>query len=259
MAAGETILTPRIEVRGGDFLEGEARERVRQRLRSFVKNEIERRLKPLLDVQALTLPGPGRGLAFQLVDALGCISTDQVATLLAGMNAESRRALGKFGVRFGTESVYIESLLRQDTVRFRALLWAVRHGRAVPPLPGARRQGRAVIRDPDLPDSFYLAIGWCPVDGLALRPDRLERLAAAARGKARNGPFAGDAALAKAAGVVPAALRSVLIALGYRAVIEAGNELFVSGPRRRGAPQPARVRRARHDNPFAKLRELKFA
>jgi len=40
LAAGETALAPRIEVRGGDFLEGEAKERVRQRLQSFVKNEI---------------------------------------------------------------------------------------------------------------------------------------------------------------------------------------------------------------------------
>ena len=40
-------LAPRVEVRAGDFLDGEARERVRQRLQLFVKGEIERRLAPL--------------------------------------------------------------------------------------------------------------------------------------------------------------------------------------------------------------------
>ena len=72
LAAGETMLTPRAEPFTGDFLEGEARERVRQRLQTFVRDEIERRLAPLFSTGALPLGGVGRGLAFQLVDALGC-------------------------------------------------------------------------------------------------------------------------------------------------------------------------------------------
>jgi ATP-dependent RNA helicase SUPV3L1/SUV3 len=259
LAAGESALTPRVEVRGGDFLEGEAKERVRQRLQGFVRNEIERRLEPLFTAQALPLSGSARGLVYQLVDALGCLPADQVAPLVDGLDRAGRRALGRAGVRFGTQSVYLEPLLRPETVRFRALLWAVRHGSPVPPVPGARRQGRAIRRDAELPASFYLAIGWRPIDGLALRPDRLERLAASVRGKAKNGPFAADETLAKIAGVPPAALRDVLTALGYRAVIEAGSEVFVARPRRRSNQQPARARRPRRDNPFAKLEELKFA
>src|SRR5438552_4442259 len=38
IVAGEVVLAPRIEVRAGDFLEGEARERVRQRLQVFVRS-----------------------------------------------------------------------------------------------------------------------------------------------------------------------------------------------------------------------------
>src|SRR5207247_1895820 len=93
LSAGETVLAPRVEVRGGDFLEGEAKERVRQRLQSFVRDKIEQRLQPLFAVQALPLSGPGRGLVFQLVDALGCLPVDQVAALLDGLDAASRRAL----------------------------------------------------------------------------------------------------------------------------------------------------------------------
>ena len=71
LTAGETMLAPRVEVRAGDFLEGEARERVRQRLQAFVRGEIERRLAPLFAAQALPLSGPARGIAFQLSAALG--------------------------------------------------------------------------------------------------------------------------------------------------------------------------------------------
>ena len=108
-----------------------------------------------------------------------------------------------------------------------------------------------------MPLSFYAAIGRRVVDRWALRPDRLERLAAAARERARVGRFAADGELAALAGVAPGELRGILLALGYRAVIEGDQELFVAGRRRRAASPVAR--RPREGNPFAKLKELKFA
>ena len=52
-----------------------------------------------------------------------------------------------------------------------------------------------------MPASFYAALGRRVIDGLALRPDRLERLSAAARQKSRAGPFAADPEFAGLAGV----------------------------------------------------------
>ena len=99
------------------------------------------------------------------------------------------------------------------------------------------------------------------LDGLALRPDRLERLAAAARRLARRGPFAAGSELAGIAGLEPAALRRVLAALGYRVIVEAGKETFVARPRRQREIGRSTRRRgpAGKDHPFAKLRELKLA
>jgi ATP-dependent RNA helicase SUPV3L1/SUV3 len=261
LVAGESILTPRVELRGSDFLDGEARERVRQRLQLFVKGEIETRLAPLFAAQALPLGGPGRGIVFQLADRLGCLAAEDVAAPLKALDLPSRRALGRLGIRFGRETIYVEPLLGIEAVRFRALLWAVRHGHTVPKLPGVRHRGKAIAIDPDLPASFYAAIGRRVIGGLALRPDRLERLAASARGRARLGRFAGDAELAAIAGVAQAELRRVLLALGYRAVIEQGDEFFIANPRRRFA-QPrvgSHPRPPREGHPFAKLKELKFA
>src|SRR5712692_7198090 len=261
LVAGESILTPRVELRAGDFLDGEARERVRQRLQLFIRGEIAARLAPLFAVEALSLGSPGRGIVFQLVDTLGCLAAADVVASLEALDMPGRRALGRVGVRFGRESIYVEPLLGPEAVRFRALLWAVRHGRAVPPLPGARHRGKAIAVDPELPASFYAAIGRRVLGGLALRPDRLERLATSARGRARLGRFKGDSELAEIAGVAPGELRGVLLALGYRAVIEEGDEFFIAKPRRRGT-QPrdgTRPRPPREGHPFAKLKELKFA
>jgi ATP-dependent RNA helicase SUPV3L1/SUV3 len=146
-------------------------------------------------------------------------------------------------------------------LRFRALLWAVRHGVPVPPLPPARRLAKPIDADPALPASFWAALGLRVVGSRALRADRLERLAAAARKSARRGPFAADAALAAAAGIEPAALRGLLAGLGYRRRLEAGAEVFAAPPRRRRAPAEHRRPRppAAEGNPFAKLSELRLA
>ena len=260
LVAGDAILAPRVELQAGDFLNGEVRERARQRLQLFVKGEIERRLAPLFAAQALPLQGISRGLVFQLVDALGCLATHDAAAPLRALDRQTRRSLGRVGVRFGAESVYIEPLLGAESARFRALLWAVRHGRAVPVLPGARRQGRAIAVDPDLPASFYAAIGRRVVGGWALRPDRLERLAAMLRERARAGRFVADAELSAAAGAPIGELRRIVTALGYRAIIENEREFFVGKPRRRSAPESLRPRMSPRDgHPFAKLKELNIA
>ena len=184
----------------------------------------------------------------------------EVAGQVATLAPADRAALSRHGVRFGTETVYVEPLLRPEALRFRALLWAVRHGRAMPALPTARRLAKVIDIDPALPRSFYTALGFFVADCLALRADRVERLAAAARRLARNGRFAADQRLASIAGVEPDELRPLLTALGYRAVIDAGAETFVARPRRRRQlANRSNPRPAREGNPFAKLRELKLA
>ena len=261
MVAGEKLLAPRSEPLASDFIEGEARERVRRRLQEFLRNEIARRLTPLFAAQELPLSGVGRGLVYQMVDALGCRPAIDVAGQVTALEPPDRKALSRLGVRFGTESVYFEPLLRADAMRFQALLWGVRHGRPVPLLPSARRLMKPIRIDPELPRSFYAAIGLRVLDGFALRPDRLERLAAAARRLARQGPFPAVAELVATAGVEPQALRGLLGALGYRTVIDAAGETFVPRPqRRRETGKGSRGgRQTGEGHPFAKLRELKLA
>jgi len=261
LAAGDGLLTPRVDVTAGDFLEGAARESVRQRLQAFVRGEIERRLKPLFVLRDLPLGGVARGLAYQLVDALGCLPAEAASEQLRALDRASRRAFGRAGVRFGAESLYVEPLLGAESTRFRALLWAVSKGRASPPLPGARAMGKALTVVPGLPTSFYGALGRRIIDGLALRPDRLERLSAAARERGKTGPFAADPEWAVLAGVAAGDLRRLLLGLGYRALVRDGTELFVARPRRlSGAPRRAQCRPVAQDgHPFAKLKQLKFA
>jgi ATP-dependent RNA helicase SUPV3L1/SUV3 len=120
-------------------------------------------------------------------------------------------------------------------------------------------------RDPMLSDEFYNAIGYRIVGPRALRVDQLERLAAALRRLARQGPFTPSPDLASLAGCRQAELPEILTALGYRAVADEAGTTFVPGKRRR--PRAERKsglgrgwpRGDETDSPFAKLRELRFA
>src|SRR5438132_2797991 len=232
LVAGKRTHTPRAEPIAPDFVEGELRERIRQRLQAFLGAEIERRLSPLFTAQALLVGGNARGLVFQMVGALGFLPAAEVGPQIKALDPLDRNALGRQGLRFGIESVYFEPLLRADAMHFRALLWAVQHNRPVPRLPTSDRLAKVTEVDPALPPSFYATIGLRQLGSLAMRPDRLQKLSSSAHRLSRRGPVAmGE--LAAISGINRQQLRRLLVALGYRAVAEAGGESFVARPRSR--------------------------
>jgi ATP-dependent RNA helicase SUPV3L1/SUV3 len=261
---GDAALSPRVEALPGDFLDGDLRETVRRRLAAFVRDRVRQALRPLFRACEAELGGAARGLAFQLGEALGSVSAAEVAPQRAALDKGDRRALARLGVRLGTESVYLEALLKPRAAAMRALLWAARNGVTVPAVPA----GVAQPRDPGVPDAAYAAMGYSVLGPQVLRLDRVERLAALARRQARQGPFSATPALAAAAGCSVAALGAILPALGYRAALarDGGVTFHTRTPRAARGQEggaPRRVRRARRkdvsDSPFAKLRALRLA
>ena len=253
---GESALAPRVEPLPSDFLEGHLRDGVRQRLAVFLASALERGLPALYRARGAELAGPARGLVYQLAEALGTLPAPDVAALAAALPGAERKALARLGVRLGTESVYLEPILNPKSARLRALLWAARTGSAAPPAP----QGTSVPRDPAVSDEAYAAMGYCALGPRAVRADRLERVAAAARRLARQGPFAASAELAALAGASETELAAMLAAMGYRASVgENGEVLFHTRRHRPGAHGKQRRRARPHkDSPFAKLKELRL-
>jgi ATP-dependent RNA helicase SUPV3L1/SUV3 len=260
---GDSILAPRVEPLPGEFLDGELREMVRRRLAAFLRDEIRRRLAPLFRARESSLSGAGRGLVYQLAEALGSLPAASVAAQRAALDAVDRKALARLGIRLGTEFVYLDRLLKPDAVALRGLLWSLHRGAAMPaPVPEPGRM--ALPRDPSIVAEFYGALGYAVLGDRVLRVDRVERLAAAARRLTRQGGFPPTPELAAVAGSAVADLVALLPALGYRAIVEESGITFVTqkrrrGPLRRSAAAPARRRPAGEDHPFAKLRSLRVA
>jgi ATP-dependent RNA helicase SUPV3L1/SUV3 len=259
LVPGERALAPRIEIQIQDFLDAPLRDQIRRRLEPIVEAAIDRALKPLSVALAVPCGPAGRGLLFQLGEALGTLPAAAAAPLVAGLDPESRRSLGRAGVRFGTETIYVQGVLKPAAVAMRALLWSIHRGADLPPrLPPPGRQ--AVPADALGAADYALAIGYCRLGSHAIRVDRLEVLAALLRRRGRDGAFLLDVELAMAIGVGLAELPSILAALGYCGRLTDGVTRFAPLPRR-SRRDAAKIRSQppiAPDHPFARLKELEI-
>jgi ATP-dependent RNA helicase SUPV3L1/SUV3 len=252
LSAGESALDPQIDVFAGHSLDSPLRETIRRRLASFWGMEKRRSLAALLRARHAELDGAARGLIYQLCEALGALPAGEVAAQCAGLGGKDRKALARLGVRLGTETVYLDGMLKREAMAVAALLWAVQR-RAVPPsLPG----GVAAPRDAAIADDAYRAIGYRVLGPRILRVDKVEALAAAARRLARSGAFGVTPELLGLASASRHDLAAMLTSLGYRAVHDESGVTFHPRPVKKRVPA---IALPRADGPFAKLAALRFA
>jgi ATP-dependent RNA helicase SUPV3L1/SUV3 len=234
LAAGETALAPQVEVLASELLDPPLRERVRRRGAAFVEAHLRAALAPLVALGERAPAGAGRGLAFALGEGLGAVSRRAVAAQVAALDGEDRRALARLGVTVGRLSVFLPALLKPESMRLRARLWAVRHGLAAATGPDG---APSVPNDLGRPLAFYLACGYLPLGPRAVRLDRLERAAALLSRLSRAGPFVPPRELPSILGCRPAELPALVSAMGYA---ERDGRFERRAPRGRGRERAAR-------------------
>ncbi|WP_299443384.1 helicase-related protein [uncultured Rhodospira sp.] len=280
LGRGPEPLRPSVDLPANEFLAGARASRVRARLSLWLDRLVARDLAPLLVLRdGDGLSGAGRGLAYQLVEALGTVPRAAVAPQVTRLTAVDRKALARRQVRLGVESVFMPPLLKPAAQRLRGLLWAASQG-VTPfrPPPSGRvsfcppEDGQPP--DPDLAEVYQRALGFRLMAGRAVRADMLERFAATLRGALRDagGSDSGaplPAAVAPMLGVSVEEVEGLCQALGYRVWRDdAGGVRFRADRRgKRGRPrdraETAAERRRRlargtapvADSPFAVLAE----
>jgi ATP-dependent RNA helicase SUPV3L1/SUV3 len=263
LAAGPSVLAPVVLPLQDDLLDGAQRERLRARLVRWLEAEIGRRLEPLLrlrdaDAAGVPLSGAARGLAFQLVEGLGCLPRPALAVQIEGLGKADRQALARLGVRLGTGHVFLPAVVKPAAVELCGILWAIRHGLPLPaPVPPP---GRVSVPAAGAPAGFWAAVGYPPTGPRAIRVDMLERFERELYRRAEAGPIEATPDLAQLIGASVEDLHGALAALGYRRRADAeGKETWRRrrGPRggRPGGAPPA-PRGPAADSPFAALRHL---
>ena len=237
LIAGDDVLRPRLRVIADEQLTGASREVVQTRLDLWLKNHIERLLGPLYALAAADdITGIARGVAFQLIEAIGVLERQKVAEDVKGLDQPSRANLRKYGVRFGAYHLYLPALLKPAPRSLAAQLWMLKHGtpgdKGLDDLQRLASSGRTSIPvDKETPKLLYRTIGYRVCGERAIRVDILERLAdlirpalawrEGASGVKPAGAFTGfgftvTGAMTSLTGASGEDFASILRSLGYR-------------------------------------------
>jgi ATP-dependent RNA helicase SUPV3L1/SUV3 len=183
LTAGDNLLRPRVRILADEHLTGAAQEAVQTRLDLWTHTHIERALSPLFVLSAADdITGLARGIAYQIVEALGVLERGKVADDVKNLDQAARATLRKHGVRFGAYHIYVPALLKPGPRALAAQLWALKNGG--PDLAGMDEllrlaaSGRTSFRvDKDTNKQLYRTIGYRVCGERAVRVDILERLA----------------------------------------------------------------------------------
>jgi ATP-dependent RNA helicase SUPV3L1/SUV3 len=183
LVAADDALHPRIRIISDDRLTGAPREAVQTRLDLWLKTHIEKLLGPLFDLaKAEDITGIARGIAFQLIEALGVLERSKIAAEMKDLDQPSRASLRKYGVRFGAYHIYLPALLKPAARALASLLWAQKQDDVdLSALSGAQHlagSGRTSFPVDKLLDrDAYRVLGYRQCGERAVRVDILERLA----------------------------------------------------------------------------------
>jgi ATP-dependent RNA helicase SUPV3L1/SUV3 len=249
---GPERLRPQLEVLADERVEPAQRLKVEERLRAWIASHIAAVLAPLAKARAADLPGPLRGVVFQLSEHLGSVPRPSVEHQLRGLAEDHRKQLARLGIRTGVGHVYMPVLLKAAAIRLRGQLWIAAHPDL--PMPEVIPPGRVnVVVAGGIDRRFYAASGFEPIGALAYRVDMLERFAAEVRKLAREKIDVLPPALLSLVGTGPDSAVAILKSLGFRAKQTDAGIAF--GFRRRKQPRPTDKTPGAH-SPFAKLKEL---
>ncbi|MEM6680411.1 MAG: disulfide oxidoreductase, partial [Pseudomonadota bacterium] len=175
---GDAVLSPKVRVFVDDIAEPLVVEKVERRLSHWLDRRIKALFEPMLAMQAdEAVTGLARGVAFQLVEAMGIIPRREIADDIKALGQDERALLRKHGVRFGQHHIFMPALLKPAPTRLRIVLWGLWEGLSeVPPPPPA---GHVTVPvGADSPGAlFFTKAGYRHAGKRAVRIDMLERLA----------------------------------------------------------------------------------
>ncbi len=228
LIAGDTALTPRVSLIASEQLNGPEREKVLERLQSWIRVQIANGLEPLVQLaEGEGLTGLAKGVAFQLSENLGSVNREQIADDVRALDQDARGQLRRKGVRFGAHSIFMPALLKPAPARLIFILWALKrplddnNANPFDNLPAAPAPGlTSVALDPSAPKELYEAIGFRVCGPRAVRRDMLERLADLIRPiiseRRYKGGFVIDPDMMSFMGCSAEEMAGILSGLGYR-------------------------------------------
>ncbi len=217
LVAGADALSPQIEVFVDEDAGPEVAEKVRRRLSHWIDRKIAAQFEPLLEMKNdETLNGLARGVAFQIVEAMGVIPRSEIAKDIKALDQDARATLRKHRVRFGQYTIFQQLMLKPAPTRLRLVLWSITQGLDV--FPEAPPPGLVTVPAlKDAPQGYYARAGYRLAGKRAIRIDMLERLADMLRSENSREGFEANADMLSITGLTLEQFANLMQGLGYSA------------------------------------------
>ena len=226
---GAHILKPDFDLADVEVLKGVDAAAVRVKVQEWLSGHIKAVLEDLIALEETEeLSAEGKGIAFQLYESLGILPREEVESLIAGLDTETRRPVRRKKIKLGPILIFIYSLNKPVAVRLRALLWSLYHGRGLPadvPNDGIVSVAVDAAADKD----YYRAIGYPVYGGRAIRVDMLDRLISAVYDSADKGKFSAKHEMAEWLGCSIEGLYLVLEAMGHTKLFDPADVVVEEG------------------------------
>ncbi|MBE7731072.1 helicase-related protein [Komagataeibacter sp. FXV3] len=275
MLPGSDLLSPRPQVLDNPLLDNAQRERIRNRLQTWLGQVVREHLAPLFAVQAAVASTPDlRGIIHRLMEGAG------VAPLHRGERPghDMIHRLRRLGVRVGHYSLFMPAILKERPMQLRAWLVAISLNMPCPPLPA---MGRVTLPPDALPPAFMDRMGWLDAGPVRIRLDIAEKFVIELARMTRRAPIPLPPHLASRLGIRREMLPAVMKGLNMRVYHprpmaanrygppapvmirflseheNGGREKTVGTASARNGRRPAAAQRPRRaDSPFAALATL---
>lgn len=217
LVKGAEALKPTVEAFVDDEAGADVAEKVKRRLQHFIDRKTAALFEPLAALQRdETLTGLARGFAFRLVEGLGIIPRETIASEVKELDQEARGLLRKHGVRFGQYTIFMPLLLKPAPTRLRLVLSSLWDGLAE--FPESPPPGLVTIPYiSEVPTSAYTLSGYRPAGARAIRIDMLERLADLLRAQDSKAGFEATPDMLSITGMTLEQFSDLMQGLGYKA------------------------------------------
>ncbi|RMF33508.1 MAG: hypothetical protein D6754_16835 [Alphaproteobacteria bacterium] len=232
LAAGPDPYAPEVIAFVDEDADPQVRDKVTRRLTHWINRRIATQFEPLIAMRDdETITGLARGVAFQLVEAMGVIPREKIAGELKALDQEARSQLRKHGVRFGQYTLFQTAVLKPAPTQLRLVLWGL--ASALEEFPEAPPPGLVTIPAANgVPEGYYTQAGYRLAGSRAIRIDMLERLADMIRSRDTRNGFEAVPDMLSITGLSLEDFAELMRGLGYRA--ERGER-----PRQRPGPAVA--------------------
>ncbi|MGY6769687.1 helicase-related protein [Komagataeibacter sp. NFXK3] len=207
---GADVLSPRPLVLDNPLLDNAQRERIRNRLQTWLGQVVREHLAPLFAVQAAVATTPElRGIVHRLLEGAGIAPLHKGERLPPEMLGRLRR----LGVRVGHYTLFMPAILKERALQLRGWLVAISLNMPCPALPAMSR----ITLPPDaLPPAFMDCMGWLAAGPVRLRLDIAEKFIRELARLTRRAPVPLPPQLASRLGVRREMLPAVLKGLNMR-------------------------------------------